>query len=105
MIGIFFIKILSDEYVSTKLGVTVNHVLVSLASPFYDLENVFLSAVGKATEIIVICFIIRKIPVLSMTTVFSQTRAILWTCAISVFQVLIQAHGLNVKVMDVVAIT
>ena len=28
---------LSDECVSTKLGVTVNHVLVSLASPFYDL--------------------------------------------------------------------
>ena len=28
--------ILSDESVSTKLGVTVNHVLVSLASPFYD---------------------------------------------------------------------
>ena len=28
--------ILSDECVSTKLGVTVNHVLVSLASPFYD---------------------------------------------------------------------
>ena len=30
-------KIVSDECVSTKLGVTVNHVLVSLASPFYDL--------------------------------------------------------------------
>ena len=30
-------EILSDECVSTKLGVTVNHVLVSLASPFYDL--------------------------------------------------------------------
>ena len=30
-------SILSDECVSTKLGVTVNHVLVSLASPFYDL--------------------------------------------------------------------
>ena len=29
--------ILSDEFVSTKLGVTVNHVLVSLASPLYDL--------------------------------------------------------------------
>ena len=28
---------LSDECVSTKLGVTGNHVLVSLASPFYDL--------------------------------------------------------------------
>ena len=27
----------SDECVSTKLGVTVNHVLVSLALPFYDL--------------------------------------------------------------------
>ena len=26
-----------ENYVSTKLGVTVNHVLVSLASPFYDL--------------------------------------------------------------------
>ena len=38
VIGIFFIEyILSDECVSTKLGVTVNHVLVSLASPFYDL--------------------------------------------------------------------
>ena len=31
------LEILSDECVSTKLGVTVNHVLVSLASPFYDL--------------------------------------------------------------------
>ena len=30
-------KILSDECVSTKLGVAGNHVLVSLASPFYDL--------------------------------------------------------------------
>ena len=30
-------KILSDECVSTKLGVTVNHVFVSLALPFYDL--------------------------------------------------------------------
>ena len=30
-------EILSDECVSTKLGVTGNHVLVSLASPFYDL--------------------------------------------------------------------
>ena len=29
--------ILSDECVSTKLGVTVNHVFVSLALPFYDL--------------------------------------------------------------------
>ena len=29
--------LLSDECVSTKLGVTVNHVLVSLAKPFYDL--------------------------------------------------------------------
>ena len=26
-----------DECVGTKLGVTVNHVLVSLASPFYDI--------------------------------------------------------------------
>ena len=31
------VGILSDECVRTKLGVTVNHVLVSLASPFYDL--------------------------------------------------------------------
>ena len=29
--------ILSDECLSTKLGVTGNHVLASLASPFYDL--------------------------------------------------------------------
>ena len=29
--------VLSDECESTKLGVRVNHVLVSLASPFYDL--------------------------------------------------------------------
>ena len=65
----------------------------------------FLSAVGKITEMIVICFLIRKIPVLSMATVFCQTRAILSTGAISVFQVLIQAHGLNVKVIDVEAIT
>ena len=56
-------------------------------------------------EMMVIRFLVRKIPVLSMATVFSQTRAILWTCAISVFQVLIQAHGLNVKVRDVAAIT
>ena len=31
------VKILSDECVSTNLGVTVNHVFVSLALPFYDL--------------------------------------------------------------------
>ena len=42
LIGIFFIKhfvyeILSPECASTKLGVTVNHVLVSLASPCCDL--------------------------------------------------------------------
>lgn len=65
----------------------------------------FLSAVGKIKEMMVIRFLIRKIPVLSMATVFSQTRAILSTGAISVFQVLIQAHGLNVKVRDVAAIT
>ena len=40
-----------------------------------------------------------------MATVFSQTRAILLTGAISVFQVLIQAHGQDVKVIDVVDIT
>ena len=33
----FLYYILSDECVSTNLGVTVNHGLVSLASPFYDL--------------------------------------------------------------------
>jgi len=65
---------------------------------------VFLSAVGKITEMIEIRFLLRKIPVLSMATVFFQTRAILSTGAISVFQVLIQAHGLNVKVIDVVEI-
>ena len=64
----------------------------------------FLSAVGKIKEMMVIRFLIRKIPVLSMATVFSQTRAILSTGAINVFQVLIQVHGLNVKVMNVVEI-
>ena len=53
----------------------------------------------------VIRFLIRKIPVLSMAIVFSQMRAILSTGAISVSQVLIQVYGLNVKVIDVVAIT
>ena len=65
----------------------------------------FLFAVGKITEMMVICFLIRKIPVLSMATVFPQTRAILSTGAINAFQVLIQAHGLNAKVIDVVANT
>ena len=34
--------ILSDECVSTKLGVTVNHVLVSLASPFYKYIYIYI---------------------------------------------------------------
>ena len=34
IIGIFFIKYCLNECVSTKLGVTVNHVLVSLTSSF-----------------------------------------------------------------------
>ena len=45
-------------------------------------------------------FLPRQTPVLSMGTVLPQTRAILLTGAISVFQVLTQAHGLNDKVMS-----